>query len=92
MHHDISNPDATMMITNDELRSYIQNDLLFSPDTAIEDDQDLLLSGLMDSINVIRLVGHIENTCDLIIPAEDVLLEHFGSISKIHAYLQSREA
>lgn len=74
----------------DAIRTYIQTSILAHSTDPIEDDQDLLLSGLLDSLNVVRLVTWLESVCDITIPPEDVLVEHFGSLNKIIAYLNAR--
>lgn len=81
-----------MLPSTDAIRVHIQHDILNDPQQTIADDQDLLLSGLLDSLSVIRLVSWLEKQCDMSIPAEDVLVEHFGSLQQIRAYLQTRAA
>lgn len=79
-------------MTIDAIRTYIQTEILGDPNFAILEDQDLLLSETLDSLSVVRLVGHLEAETGLVIPPEDVTLEHFGSLLQIHAYLQGRKA
>ena len=79
-----------MLPTLDDLRHYIQTTILNHSTDPIEDDQDLLLSGLLDSLNVIRLVTWLEQSCGIAIPPEDVLVEHFGSLNQIIDYLSKR--
>jgi len=80
------------MISKNDIRAYLQNEILRDSDTAIEDDQDLLLTGLLDSMNVMRLATFLETECNISIPAEDVLIENFGSLNQIEHYLRSRSA
>ena len=79
------------MIAIDDIRDYIRHDILNDPEASIAPDEDLLLSGLLDSLGVMRLVSHLESSCALAIPPEDVVLEHFGTLNRIHDYLSSRE-
>jgi len=58
----------------------------------VGDQDDLLLSGLVDSIGVMRLVAFIEEEAALQVPAEDVTIEHFVNIAAISRYLEAREA
>lgn len=58
----------------------------------VGDQDDLLLSGLVDSIGVMRLVTFIEEEAALQVPAEDVTIEHFVNIAAISRYLEAREA
>ena len=73
----------------DDIRTYISTELIIGT-MAIDDNQELLMSGLLDSINVMRLVGYLENEFSTSIPPEDVLDENFGSINQIVDYLQVR--
>ena len=81
-----------MPINLDQIRSFIQVDILNDPEVNIADDQDLLLSGLLDSLNILKLVNYLEKQCNITIPPEDVLIEHFGSLAQIHSYLSGRAA
>ncbi len=72
----------------DQIREYIQQELLLDESAAIEEDQDLLLSETLDSLSVTRLVQHLETELKITIPPEDVTLENFQSLRAIHGYLQ----
>ena len=81
------------MKTNENtIRDYIQITILNNSPDHIEEDQDLLLSGLLDSLSVIKLVAWLESIHDIKIPPEDVLIEHFGTLSDIVSYLATRKA
>jgi acyl carrier protein len=79
-------------MTIDEIRQYIQRELLLDETAVIEPDQDLLLSETLDSLSVTRLVQHLESQLGVTIPPEDVTLENFSSLQAIHAYLGTTEA
>lgn len=74
-----------------KLITYVQTELLNEQHT-ITADQDLLISGLIDSIGVMRLVGFIEKDLDTTIPPKDVTLENFGNINTIVSYIDSQIA
>lgn len=71
------------------IRHYILGEILKTPDAELTDEQDLLLSGLLDSLSVMRLVGHIETQAGISIPPEDLLPENFGTLHQIESYLQT---
>ncbi len=77
-------------MSTDQIRKYIQMELLLDETAVIEDDQDLLLSETLDSLSVTRLVQYLESELKLTIPPEDVTLENFQSLNAIHAYLGTR--
>lgn len=73
------------------LTTFISDDLLQrGPDGPVGASDDLLFSGLLDSIAVMRLVGFIETDLGASIPPEDVTLENFASIDAIARYLEAR--
>ncbi len=75
----------------EDLKAYMQNELIAGT-IALNDDDDLLLSGLIDSLGVVRLIAFIEATFDTHIPPEDVTIENFGTVQAIADYVQSRLA
>lgn len=70
--------------------NYIQENLLVGKD-AIElaPEDDLLGSGLLDSMGVMRLVGFVEETFNVKIPPEDIVIENFMDVKAITNYLKS---
>ena len=61
-------------------------------DEPITPETDLLLTGAVDSLGVIRIVDWIEERMDIEIDPADVILEHFISVEAMVAYLGRREA
>ena len=53
---------------------------------------DLLLTGLVDSIGVIRIVTWLEERLDIEIDPGDVLLENFQTVDRIVSYVATRSA
>jgi acyl carrier protein len=54
-------------------------------------DEELLFSGLLDSIAVMRLVGFIEAELDRRVPAQDVTLAHFSTVSALSDYFAAQD-
>ena len=78
-----------MMTISENLKTFMQNELINGTVT-LNNDDDLLLSGLIDSLGVVRLIAFIEQTFDTHIPPEDVTIENFGTVQSIADYIQSR--
>ena len=76
----------------ERLARYITSDLLNQGDLTVADDEDLLGSGLLDSLSVMSLVHFIEQELAIDVPAEDVTIENFVSLAAIDAYLRRRGA
>jgi acyl carrier protein len=60
------------------------------PDLALADNEELLLSGLIDSLGAMRLIAHLETLYGIKVPPEDVLIEHFETIDAMAQYLAQR--
>lgn len=81
------------LTTTDTIRDYITDELLFGlDDVELADDDNLLLSGLLDSLGIMRLVAFLSEEFEAEIPPEDVTIEHFMTISHIARYLDVRLA
>lgn len=72
------------------VRAYIQSTLLGG--RMVSDQDELLLSGMIDSLGMMSLVTFVEQTYGIEIPFEDVTLENFGTISVMTTYAETRRA
>jgi acyl carrier protein len=69
---------------------YIQDNLLTGKvEIELSPEDDLLGSGLLDSIGVMRLVGFVEETFNIKIPPEDIVIENFMHVKAITNYVES---
>lgn len=74
----------------ERLARYIATDILNESDRVIGDDEDLLASGLLDSLSVMSVIHFIEQDLGIDVPAEDVTIENFVSLRAIDAYVGRR--
>lgn len=51
---------------------------------------DLLGSGILDSLGMVRLIQFIETEFDLTVPPEDMIIDHFMTIEHICNYIESK--
>lgn len=58
---------------------------------ALDADTDLLLSGIVDSLGVVRIVHWLEERCGFEIDAADVTLDNFQTIAAMVAYVDRRQ-
>lgn len=80
------------MDRRDVIKQFIIQELLNGrKDVVLNDDDELLLSGLVDSLGVIRLITFLEAEWNTDIPPEDVTVEHFGTVAAMTDYLAKRE-
>lgn len=74
-----------------EISRFITEELINDPDfDALGVQEDLMGSGLIDSLGMIRLVGFIETTYGIQVPVEDLTIENFKSLETINNYLSSK--
>ena len=71
---------------------YIKSELAGDPNAALTADDDLLNSGLVDSMGVMRLIAFIEEEFNVKIPPQDLVIENFVSVSAMVAYLNKVSA
>ena len=74
----------------ERLARFIATDVLNQPELVIGEDDDLLTSGLLDSLSVMSVIHFIEQDHSIDVPAEDVTIEHFVSLRAIDRYLAKR--
>jgi acyl carrier protein len=72
----------------DQLKTFIQTELL--DEREIADDENLLLTGLIDSMGVMRLVAFVDESLKIAIPPEDLTIENFSNLNAMHQYLEGR--
>ena len=75
----------------EEILRFIREELDEDQTFDIDFDSELLLDGIVDSLGVMRLVGHLEQQTGIRIPAEHITIDHFRTIHDIDAYLTSRQ-
>ncbi len=73
----------------DRLMTLIRDDVTVG-DEPIEATTDLLLTGLVDSLGVVVIVGWIEGELEIAIDPGDVVLEHFQTVDAMLTYLRAR--
>jgi acyl carrier protein len=70
---------------------FIQDEIVLD-DIVVEHDTDLLLSGAVDSLGVIRITHWMEETAGIEVDPGDVTLDNFQTVTKMAAYLDARVA
>ncbi len=68
------------------LTKFIQDEIVID-DITIDAETDLLLTGAVDSLGVIRITHWIEETTGVDVDPGDVTLENFQTVAKMSAYL-----
>ena len=73
---------------NETIKKFLRDEILSGEvDGELTEDSDLLLSGMIDSIGLIRLIAFLEEQYGVQVPPEEVTIDRFRSISAMVRYL-----
>lgn len=86
---DVNMTELNMTELVEELLTLIAQDV-GPAEEPLTPDTDLLLSGRVDSLGVVRIVHWLEERFDFSIDPADVTLEHFQTVDAIAAYVAHR--
>ncbi|MBU2975944.1 acyl carrier protein [Zobellia sp. B3R18] len=75
----------------DKIVSYIKNKLASEPIEEIEADEDLLGSGLVDSIGMVQLILFIETEAAIKVLPEEMTIENFMTINHMLRFIDSKQ-
>lgn len=75
----------------ESLTSFIRDEIVLD-EIDLVGATDLLLTGAVDSLGVIRITHWMEETTGIVVDPGDVTLENFQTVDKMVAYLSGRTA
>lgn len=75
---------------DDKITTYIKTELANEPVAFIEPGEDLVGSGLVDSLGMMRLIAFIEKQFEIQIGPDDMTVENFGTLQSIEAFLKNK--
>lgn len=79
------------MISKEDIRDYIAKEFLPGDNPEeLTADLDLVGTGIIDSLGVLKLVAFIERTGAMTISSEDLDVERFTTINSIHALIEDK--
>ena len=70
------------------LADYIKSEIMRNPNAELDENEDLVGTGILDSLRILQLVAHIEKTLGIEVPDEDVVYDNFNSLKALVDYLQ----
>ncbi len=74
------------------IKEYIGKQFLFDdPQAVIEDDQNLIEDGIIDSLGIFTLIAFIEQQFGIKIQPEDVVLDNFQSVNTVKSLILSKQ-
>ena len=76
-----------------EIRAYIEENFLYlRPGTDLNDSDDLLTLGIVDSLGFVELVEEVQGRYGVAVDDVDITEENFGSIDAIAGYVERKRA
>ncbi len=80
-----------MPTTQESLREYIAQNILFTPDGfSYSDDDSFIENGILDSTGVVELVAFIEEHFKISIEDAEITPQNFDSIANLTAYINKK--
>ncbi len=76
-----------MSIRRRKIMDYVRSELLVDPELGLDEHEEFLMTGRIDSMGVMRLVSFINEEFSITIPNEDLVADNFRSVEAIDAYL-----
>lgn len=70
-----------------ELITYLKREILNNEEEELFPKDDLLGSGLVDSMGMMKFIGFIEEHYAITIPPQDMVIENFMSVEAIANYI-----
>ncbi|MEM9484039.1 MAG: acyl carrier protein [Cyanobacteria bacterium P01_F01_bin.116] len=71
------------------IQTYI-SDVLLNGRMQVDTDDDLLVSEIIDSLGMMRLVAFIEETFAIKVPLEDITIQNFRTVEAMDEYLTGK--
>ena len=78
----------TASMIREELGRFVSNELISGQNYS--DSEDLLSTGSIDSLGVVRLTTHVAETFSIDVPPADLTIGNFQSIDTMTAYVQRK--
>jgi acyl carrier protein len=75
-----------------QIREFILQNLYFSEDTPIGDEDSFLQTGVIDSMGVMELVSFVQSRFGVTVAPSEVVVEHFDSIRQLAQFIQRKLA
>lgn len=80
------------MSTETKLIEYLKNEILEDSSIDIAGQDDLLSTGLLDSMAIVRYINWIADEFEVEIAADEMTIENFISIEAIISFLERKKA
>ena len=73
-----------------QVREFIQQNFVFDDRKALNPEESLIGSGIIDSTGVLELIGFLENTYRLRFEDNELVADNFDSLEKISSFVAGK--
>jgi len=78
---------ADRVIDMAAVKNFIAGELLYGDDQGLDYETNLIDSGVIDSMSLLRLISFLEEHFQIQVPDEAVIPDNFRSLSAIESFL-----
>jgi acyl carrier protein len=76
-----------------DMRAYIQENFLYmEPEVELEDADDFLAQGIVDSLGFVELVEEVQSRFGMVVQDVEITEENFGSLDAIAGFVERKRA
>ena len=79
-----------MVSVEQEVRDFLQTDLLFGKDVTFSDEDSFLEQGIIDSTGILELVHFLEEHYGFSVEDNELIPENLDSISRLGKYVRGK--
>lgn len=80
------------MSVKQQIRQFIIDEFLFGQEDSLRDDVSLLGAGILDSMGVLQILFHLEETYGIQVEDQEVVPENIDSIDNLTAFVTHKLA
>lgn len=74
----------------EQIRQFLVEHFPSARNRTLGEDEHLLANGIVDSLGILDLVGYLEREFGITITDDDLVPEHFESLSRMSRFVQDR--
>jgi len=78
------------MSMNDQIREFIQRELVIDAGAPLHDDTRLLEESLIDSMGIFKLASFLEEQFGIEVHDREMIPDHFGSVQSLVSFVESK--
>jgi acyl carrier protein len=84
-------PTGARMSVRDDVNGFLLNDLATRHGlSSIESDQDLIRTGVIDSLGIQELIAFLESRFGISVGDEDLVPSNFQTVARIEAFIEEK--